>query len=52
MFWDLRDAFLFRLYHGSVGSARFDDILPNFDSVRYQVLSAFQLSPVTVIGYL
>ncbi|KAL1834842.1 hypothetical protein ACET3Z_004493 [Daucus carota] len=33
VFWDMRDTFLFRLYRGSVGSARFDNILPNFDTV-------------------
>ncbi|KAL8106727.1 hypothetical protein AgCh_023473 [Apium graveolens] len=33
VFWDLRDSFLFRLYRGSVESARFETILPNFDSV-------------------
>ncbi|KAA8522362.1 hypothetical protein F0562_013277 [Nyssa sinensis] len=33
VFWDLRDSFLFRLYHGSVEGARLDSILPHFDTV-------------------
>ncbi|CAL5360013.1 hypothetical protein CsSME_00050374 [Camellia sinensis var. sinensis] len=33
VFWDLRDSFLFHLYRGSVEGARFDSVLPYFDTV-------------------
>lgn len=35
MFWDMRDSFLFNLYHGGVEGNRLDGLLPQFDSVRY-----------------
>ncbi|XP_076897631.1 protein unc-13 homolog isoform X1 [Bidens hawaiensis] len=37
VFWDLRDSFLFRLYHGSVEGARLENLLPKLDSVLNQV---------------
>ncbi|KAL2902508.1 Protein unc-13-like protein [Bienertia sinuspersici] len=33
VFWDLRESFLFQLYHGGVERARLDTILPNIDTV-------------------
>ncbi|XP_059444572.1 protein unc-13 homolog [Corylus avellana] len=33
VFWDLRDAFLFRLYRGNVEGARLDSVLPHIDKV-------------------
>lgn len=38
MFWDMRDSFLFYLYHGGVEGNRIDGVLPEFDRVRYLVL--------------
>lgn len=38
MYWDLRDAFLFCLYRGSVEVARLDSVLPHIDTVRYRNL--------------
>ncbi|XP_057510564.1 protein unc-13 homolog isoform X2 [Actinidia eriantha] len=32
VFWDLRDSFLFNLYHGTVEGARLDIIVPYFDT--------------------
>ncbi|XP_071702005.1 protein unc-13 homolog isoform X2 [Rutidosis leptorrhynchoides] len=37
VFWDLRDSFLFRLYHGSVEEARLENLLPQVDSVLNRV---------------
>jgi len=34
VFWDLREPFVFHLYHNSVEGARLESILPQFDSVR------------------
>ncbi|XP_065858206.1 protein unc-13 homolog isoform X2 [Euphorbia lathyris] len=33
VFWDLRDKFLFHLYHGDVESSRLESFLPHVDSV-------------------
>ncbi|KAG5228365.1 protein unc [Salix suchowensis] len=33
VFWDLRDQFLFHLYHGDVGSSRLESFLPHVDTV-------------------
>ncbi|XP_011081012.1 uncharacterized protein LOC105164132 isoform X1 [Sesamum indicum] len=33
VFWDMRDSFLYYLYHGGVEGNRLDDVLPQFDSV-------------------
>lgn len=38
VFWDMRDSFLFYLYHGGVEGNRIDGVLPEFDRVRYLVL--------------
>ncbi|KAI3727581.1 hypothetical protein L6452_16197 [Arctium lappa] len=37
IFWDLRDSFLFRLYHGTVEGARLENLLPQIDSVLNHV---------------
>ncbi|KAG8374878.1 hypothetical protein BUALT_Bualt10G0041300 [Buddleja alternifolia] len=37
VFWDMRDSFLFYLYHGSIGGNRFEGVLPQFDSVLNNV---------------
>ncbi|KAF5800738.1 hypothetical protein HanXRQr2_Chr06g0240081 [Helianthus annuus] len=37
VFWDLRDSFLSRLYHGSVEGARLENFYPQIDSVLNQV---------------
>ncbi|KAD5316789.1 hypothetical protein E3N88_16735 [Mikania micrantha] len=37
VFWDLRDSFLFCLYHGTVEGARLEGLLPKVDSVLNQV---------------
>lgn len=37
IFWDLRDSFLFRLYHGTVEGARLENLLPQLDSVLNRV---------------
>lgn len=37
VFWDLREKFLFQLYHGGVERARMDSVLPNVDSVLNQI---------------
>ncbi|CAI0414257.1 unnamed protein product [Linum tenue] len=34
IFWDLRERFLFGLYHGDVGSSRLESFLPQIDNVR------------------
>lgn len=33
IFWDLRDSFLLRLYHGTVEGSRLENLLPHIDSV-------------------
>ncbi|KAK4389327.1 protein unc-13 [Sesamum angolense] len=33
VFWDMRDSFLYYLYHGGVEGNRLDGVLPQFDSV-------------------
>ncbi|KAK9076709.1 hypothetical protein SSX86_005043 [Deinandra increscens subsp. villosa] len=37
IFWDLRDSFLFRLYHGTVEGARLENLLPQIDSVLNKI---------------
>ncbi|XP_024993695.1 protein unc-13 homolog isoform X2 [Cynara cardunculus var. scolymus] len=37
IFWDLRDSFLFRLYHGTVEGARLENLLPQLDSILNHV---------------
>ncbi|XP_031097776.1 protein unc-13 homolog isoform X1 [Ipomoea triloba] len=37
VFWDLREPFVFHLYHNSVGGARLESILPQFDSILNNV---------------
>ncbi|GKC63793.1 protein unc-13 homolog isoform X5, partial [Tanacetum coccineum] len=37
IFWDLRDSFLFRLYHGTVEGARLENLFPQIDSVLNHV---------------
>ncbi|XP_073055673.1 protein unc-13 homolog isoform X1 [Primulina eburnea] len=37
VFWDMRDSFLFNLYHGGVEGNRLDDLLPQFDSALNNV---------------
>ncbi|KAI3693593.1 hypothetical protein L1987_76540 [Smallanthus sonchifolius] len=37
VFWDLRDSFLFRLYHGTVEVARLENLFPHIDSALNQV---------------
>ncbi|KAI3468779.1 hypothetical protein Pfo_025442 [Paulownia fortunei] len=37
VFWDMRDSFLFYLYHGGVEGNRLDGILPEFDRVLNNV---------------
>lgn len=39
VFWDMRESFLFRLYHGNVEDARLDGILPHVDTVLHLVCS-------------
>lgn len=38
MFWDMREPFIFNLYHGDVEGARLETILPQFDRVRHSIL--------------
>ncbi|KAL9177741.1 hypothetical protein ABFS82_01G078500 [Erythranthe guttata] len=33
VFWDMRDSFLYHLYHGGVEGNRFEGVLPEFDKV-------------------
>ncbi|XP_073136594.1 protein unc-13 homolog isoform X2 [Henckelia pumila] len=37
VFWDMRDSFLFNLYHGGVEGNRLDGLLPQFDSALNNV---------------
>lgn len=37
MFWDLREPFIFNLYHGGVEGARLETMLPQFDRVRHSI---------------
>ncbi|KAM7494210.1 hypothetical protein LguiB_028819 [Lonicera macranthoides] len=37
VFWDLRESFLFHLYHGTIEGARLDSIIPHFDTVLNHV---------------
>nr|GMD79978.1 protein unc-13 homolog [Ipomoea batatas] len=37
VFWDLREPFVFHLYHNSVEGARLESILPQFDSILNNV---------------
>ncbi|RAL44398.1 hypothetical protein DM860_011675 [Cuscuta australis] len=37
VFWDLREAFVFHLYHGSVEGARLENVLPQFDNILNDV---------------
>ncbi|KAI3501237.1 hypothetical protein L1887_29101 [Cichorium endivia] len=37
IFWDCRDSFLFRLYHGTVEGSRLENLLPHIDSVLNHV---------------
>lgn len=37
MFWDMREPFIFNLYHGDVEGARLETILPQFDRVRNSI---------------
>ncbi|KAL7608412.1 hypothetical protein Lser_V15G09834 [Lactuca serriola] len=37
IFWDLRDSFLLRLYHGTVEGSRLENLLPHIDSVLNHV---------------
>ncbi|CAM8980278.1 unnamed protein product [Rhodiola kirilowii] len=39
IFWDLRDTFLCRLYHGTVEDARLETFLARFDTILHQVCS-------------
>lgn len=46
VFWDLRESFLFHLYHGTVEGARLDSIIPHFDTVRHSTLCVCGISYV------
>nr|XP_043606752.1 protein unc-13 homolog [Erigeron canadensis] len=42
IFWDLRESFLFRLYHGTVEGARLENLLPQIDSVLNRVCNLIE----------
>nr|GEY04732.1 hypothetical protein [Tanacetum cinerariifolium] len=42
IFWDLRDSFLFRLYHGTVEGARLENLFP------HQLVKTINFKPIII----